>query len=74
VAHESPVESEQLLRSLSRASGTGASASVTTILVALGANLLVALAKTIAAVMTRSASMLAEAAHSWAGSPVTMCA
>lgn len=37
-----------------------------TVLVALGANLLVAIAKTIAATLTGAASMLAEAAHSWA--------
>ena len=35
-------------------------------LVAFGANLLIAIAKSVAAVMTASASMLAEAAHSWA--------
>jgi cation diffusion facilitator family transporter len=40
--------------------------STITVLVALGANLLVALAKSFAAVITRSASMTAEAAHSWA--------
>ncbi len=40
--------------------------SVVTVLVALGANLLIALAKTVAALITGSASMLAEAAHSWA--------
>lgn len=37
-----------------------------TVLVALGANALVALAKTFAAVLTGAASMVAEAAHSWA--------
>jgi len=37
-----------------------------TVVVALGANLLVAVAKTIASVLTGSASMVAEAAHSWA--------
>lgn len=37
-----------------------------TVLIALGANLLVAIAKSIAAVFTGSASMTAEAAHSWA--------
>lgn len=37
-----------------------------TVLIALGANLLVAVAKTVASVITGSASMLAEAAHSWA--------
>lgn len=40
--------------------------SLITVLVAFGANLLIAIAKTVAAVMTSSASMLAEAAHSWA--------
>jgi cation diffusion facilitator family transporter len=37
-----------------------------TVLVALGANALVAIAKSFAAVLTGSASMFAEAAHSWA--------
>jgi cation diffusion facilitator family transporter len=49
--------------------GTGASAggdSLLTVVVALTANLLIAVAKTIAAVITGSASMTAEAAHSWA--------
>jgi hypothetical protein len=64
MANEPSVEPEQLRRSLSRAPGAGASASVTTVLVALGASLLVALAKTVAAVVTRSASIVAEAAHS----------
>jgi hypothetical protein len=49
--------SEQLLRSLSQASlsqasGAGASAVVRTILLALGANLLVAVATSVAAVVT----------------------
>jgi cation diffusion facilitator family transporter len=60
------VKSEQLLGALSQASGGGTSASVRTVLVAFGANLLVAMAKSIAALVTGSASMLAEAAHSWA--------
>jgi cation diffusion facilitator family transporter len=55
-----------LLGPLSQASVTGDSASVITVLVALAANLLVALAKSAAAVVTGSASILAEAAHSWA--------
>jgi cation diffusion facilitator family transporter len=42
------------------------SSSLFTVLVAFGANLLIAVAKTVAAVMTGSASMVAEAAHSWA--------
>ncbi|MRG59899.1 cation diffusion facilitator family transporter [Agromyces sp. CFH 90414] len=40
--------------------------SLTTVLVALIANGLIAIAKSIAAAITGSASMLAEAAHSWA--------
>jgi cation diffusion facilitator family transporter len=44
----------------------GGSDSTTTVLVALGANLLVAVAKSVAAVITGSASLAAEAAHSWA--------
>jgi cation diffusion facilitator family transporter len=40
--------------------------SLLTVLVALGANLLIAVAKSIAATLTRSASLTAEAAHSWA--------
>src|SRR5262245_55150074 len=43
-----------------------AGASLTTVVVAFAANLLVAVAKSAAAVMTGSASLLAEAAHSWA--------
>jgi cation diffusion facilitator family transporter len=42
------------------------SESLTTVLVALGANLLIAVAKSGAGVLTGSASMLAEAVHSWA--------
>ena len=37
-------------------------------MVAFGANVLIAVAKSIAAVLTGSASLLAEAAHSWADS------
>lgn len=44
------------------------SSSVFTVILALGANVLVAVAKTVAAVLTGSASMVAEAAHSWADS------
>jgi len=39
--------------------------STLTVLVAFGANLAIAIAKTVAAVVSGSASMLAEAAHSW---------
>ncbi|GAA1397720.1 cation diffusion facilitator family transporter [Luteococcus peritonei] len=42
------------------------SGSMLTVLIALGANTLIALAKTVAAIITGSASMVAEAAHSWA--------
>lgn len=40
--------------------------STVTVLVAFGANLAIAVAKTVAAVVSGSASMLAESAHSWA--------
>ena len=42
------------------------SGSLLTVVVAMGANALIAVAKTLAAVLTGSASMVAEAAHSWA--------
>ncbi len=45
---------------------SSASESTLTVVVAFGANLLIAVAKSAAAVITASASMLAEAAHSWA--------
>lgn len=48
------------------ASRKRSSESVLTVIVAFAANLLIAIAKTIAAVITGSASMVAEAAHSWA--------
>ena len=54
VATESPRESKQVDQSL------------LTVLVAFLANLLIAIAKSVAAAITASASMLAEAAHSWA--------
>jgi cation diffusion facilitator family transporter len=60
------VNSEPFLGPLWRASGGAGSASLTTVLIAFAANLLVAIAKSIAAVLTGSASILAEAAHSWA--------
>ncbi len=46
--------------------GAAENESGLTVVVAFGANLLVALAKSVAAFLTGSASMLAEAAHSWA--------
>jgi len=51
---------------LSQPHDESSSESTTTVLIALGANVLVALAKSAAAVVTGSASMVAEAAHSWA--------
>lgn len=42
--------------------------SFVTVVVALAANVLIAIAKSVAAVLTGSASMTAEAAHSWADS------
>lgn len=41
-------------------------ASIRTVLIALGTNVAIAVAKTVAAALSGSASMLAEAAHSWA--------
>jgi cation diffusion facilitator family transporter len=58
--------SHDLLGSVPVPGDPGGSESVTTVLVAFGANVLVALAKSVAAVVTGSASILAEAAHSWA--------
>jgi cation diffusion facilitator family transporter len=55
-----------LLSSVQAAQDSGGSESLTTVLVAFGANVLVALAKSAAALITGSASLLAEAAHSWA--------
>ena len=46
--------------------GPAASQSLITVLVALGANILIAGAKSAAAAVTGSASLTAEAAHSWA--------
>jgi cation diffusion facilitator family transporter len=43
-----------------------ASGSIVTVMIAFTANLLIAVAKTVAAVITGSASLVAEAAHSWA--------
>ena len=42
------------------------SSSLLTVLIAVGANLIIAIAKTVAAFMTGSASMIADSAHSWA--------
>jgi len=51
---------------LLRGTGGSQSESLTTVLVALAANFLIAVAKSAAAVVTGSASLVAEAAHSWA--------
>src|SRR6266581_4304167 len=58
--------SRELLMSAPLLRGPGASESLTTVLVAFGANVLVAVAKSVAATVTGSASLVAEAAHSWA--------
>jgi cation diffusion facilitator family transporter len=58
--------SHDLLRSVQGSEGPGGSESVTTVLVAFGANILIAAAKSVAGVVTGSTSILAEAAHSWA--------
>ena len=55
-----------LFQSVSLLREPGASESLTTVLVALGANVLIAVAKSVAAAITGSASLVAEAAHSWA--------
>jgi cation diffusion facilitator family transporter len=46
--------------------GEGGKGSMFTVVLAFAANLLIAVAKSVAAFLTGSASMLAEAAHSWA--------
>jgi divalent metal cation (Fe/Co/Zn/Cd) transporter len=55
-----------LLSAVPGADDATGSESVTTVLVAFGANILVAVAKSVAALVTGSASIFAEAAHSWA--------
>src|SRR6516164_5462055 len=55
-----------LLGRMALAQGPDGSESLTTVLVAFGANVLIALATSAAAVVTGSASLVAEAAHSWA--------
>jgi cation diffusion facilitator family transporter len=56
----------ELLADVPGAGTSGGGESLTTVLVAFVANVLIAIAKSVAAVMTASASLLAEAAHSWA--------
>jgi cation diffusion facilitator family transporter len=58
--------SHDLLSAVPGAHDATGSESVTTVLVAFGANILVAVTKSVAAVVTGSASIFAEAAHSWA--------
>jgi cation diffusion facilitator family transporter len=55
-----------LLSSVPAPQNPGGSESLITVLVAFGVNILIAVAKSAAAVLTGSASLLAEAAHSWA--------
>jgi cation diffusion facilitator family transporter len=55
-----------LLSSVPVPKDTGGSESLITVLVALAVNVLIAVAKSAAAALTGSASLLAEAAHSWA--------
>jgi cation diffusion facilitator family transporter len=55
-----------LLSSVPGSEDSGESESLITVLVAFTVNVLVALAKSAAALITGSASLLAEAAHSWA--------
>jgi cation diffusion facilitator family transporter len=58
--------SGELLSVVPDSSERGGSESVVTVMVALAANTVIALAKTGAAGLTGSASLVAEAAHSWA--------
>jgi cation diffusion facilitator family transporter len=60
--------SQEVLRSVPLSRDPGESESKVTVLVAFAANILIAIAKTGAAVLTGSASLTAEAAHSWADS------
>src|SRR6266487_64746 len=60
--------SREPLMSVPLRRGPSESESFTTVLVAFGANVLVAAAKSAAAAVTGSASLVAEAAHSWADS------
>ena len=63
---EPRVGERDILGSLERLSRSSGTESAKTVWIALGSNVLVGVAKSIAAVLTGSASMLAEAAHSWA--------
>src|ERR1700728_2038265 len=59
-------QSDEVLTSVPLPGDPGESESMTTVLVAFSANLLIAAPKTFAAVLSGSASLTAEAAHSWA--------
>jgi cation diffusion facilitator family transporter len=65
-AEEPAREPHSLLESVPGSGGPAGSESLTTVLVAFGVNVLIAVAKSGAAVVTGSASLVAEAAHSWA--------
>jgi cation diffusion facilitator family transporter len=66
VADGSPRPHDLLASGGFQSAPQGASDSMVTVLIAFGANLLIAIAKTIAAAVTGSASLVAEAAHSYA--------
>jgi cation diffusion facilitator family transporter len=57
---------DQLAGPVSEDQEAGGGESTTTVLIAFAANCAIALAKTVVALITGSASMLAESAHSWA--------
>ena len=57
---------DELYTAVFEQSASDGGESLTTVLVAFGANALIAVAKTAAALVTGSASLVAEAAHSWA--------
>jgi cation diffusion facilitator family transporter len=66
VAGEAGYEPHDLLGAVQRPGDSGAPESLVTVLVAFAINILIAAAKSAAAAVTGSASLLAEAAHSWA--------
>src|SRR6478609_7613375 len=66
MADAPPDESEPAVDVAGGSPAPEGSESALTVVLAFGANLLIAVAKSVAAAMTGSASMLAEAAHSWA--------
>jgi cation diffusion facilitator family transporter len=67
-AEEAARGSRDLFASVPLLRGSSTSESLTTVLVAFSANVLIAVAKSAAAIATGSASLVAEAAHSWADS------